>query len=199
MKLKKLIASVLAFTMVVAIPHQISHAENNPTPESFATIEDSIDSNPHMKNAIENIRKVQENYNKATFAHQKHNILKNRLAIVNSELIALEKLENDPPVSIHFLDSHINPEDVKNRIRALRFEKDFLTKLKQNTEDPFYISALRVAIPASLSALSGTIGAGAILMQQADAPIWDILSILGPATSIGCAIWGLKNLYKLIF
>ena len=131
-----------------------------------------------------------------------HTILKNRLAIVNSELIALEKLENDPPVSIHFLDSHINPEDVKNRIRALRFEKDFLTKLKQNTEDPFYKSALRVAFPASLSVLFGTIGAWCLFSTSTGLdtpPIVDILSILGPATSIGCAIWGLKNLYKLIF
>lgn len=46
MKLKKLIASVLAFTMVVAIPHQISHAEKNSTCNS------QIQQNPKTKTEI---------------------------------------------------------------------------------------------------------------------------------------------------
>lgn len=208
MKIKKLIASLLTFTLVVTVPERISSAEDNPTFESPAIAEGFLENNPYMKETFENIKNLKEVYNKATSARQKHNIIKNRLAIVDSELKTLDEMETSQALSAHFPSNRMSQEDLRNKIKATRFEKDFLTTLKNNTEDPWYISAMKVIFPAGIAIPCGYYGyICAFFLRNfahnsmlSAAPI-EVLAggFLGLPIALICSFWGIKNLYKLIF
>lgn len=138
MKLKNLIASVLAFTMVVALPSNISSAD-----EMQSGIEET---NPYMAEVIHETAVIQATYNKAKNNTEKQKLVAEAMRNVDNAINSYNSLFSATV-------TEAQKKDNKNRVDALKFKKSILEELKNKTGKTWKQILVRL-IPASIASFT---------------------------------------------
>ena len=165
--MKKIIASILSFTILFGSLRNVSFAENPPTsstkqleiPKNLLdtiTKEDAykknLENNPHIESRVKDIKEILEAYKRKKDKDKRYKFIRNKISSINEEIKSLEKYK--------FKEDEINSAnpveqivDIKNKLNSFKFEKQYLEILLRTLHKPFILSLSDICKNVSYFAL----------------------------------------------